>query len=412
MIFANDMRLTQRKVFRPISILFLSILFISLAGCAVQNLQKEPFHEQPIVEILPQKEKTCRFSSLEQALTHHQAIADEGGWPQVPDGTTMRQGEHNSRVFFLSLRLAASCDLDELATRPDVFDETLLKAVQRFQARHGLTADGAVGKATLRELNISVKERIRQITANIECCKSVKTTQESRRIVVNIADFSLTLFENNEPLLTMPVIVGKKERQTPVCKGKISSVVINPKWNVPHIIATEDILPKIKKDPEYLGKSNIRVLRGWQSDEDIDPATIDWNSLSVENFPYRLSQTSGPDNSLGRLKFLFFNPYDIYLHDTPSKYLFHKDSRAFSSGCIRLAKPKELALYLLKGTSIDSLDALNAAIANGKTKQIPIPSPIPIHIVYITSWIDNGGNIQFRPNIYNRDPALSYISKD
>jgi murein L,D-transpeptidase YcbB/YkuD len=344
--------------------------------------------------------------ALDKAISRYRDIEARGGWPQMPLGPTLRMGDSDERILYLRQRLTASGDLAEPANQPDVFDEELMKSVQNFQARHGLPTDGVVGIGTVKELNIPVGERIGQLAASIERCKSLTPFPERRHIVVNIADFSLKLFEDGKLRLTMPVIVGKTDRQTPICHGRISSLVINPRWMVPRLIATTDLLPKIKKDPEYLKKNHIRVLRGSDSDEEIDPGTIDWKSLSPDHFPYRLCQYPGSVNSLGRLKFIFSNPYDVYLHDTPSKNLFQRVPRTFSSGCIRLARARELAVYLMQGTSLASKEALTSAISHEETKRLAIPSPIPIHIIYMTAWVDSEGIIQFRPNIYSRAPAM------
>jgi murein L,D-transpeptidase YcbB/YkuD len=278
--------------------------------------------------------------------------------------------------------------------------------VQKFQTRHGLTADGLIGIKTLRKLNVPIDERIQQLAASLEHCQSLPPIPDRDYIVVNIADFTLKLFDDGKLLLFMLVIVGKTYRQTPTFNGHISSLVLNPSWTIAHSIATEDILPKIKNNPRYLKQLQIRVLRDAKVNREIDPDTVNWAHLSTERFPYRLRQDPGPANALGRMKFLFPNPYDVYLHDTPAQELFQKDARTFSSGCIRLAKPLELAVYLLQGTPLGSIEALTAAISSKKTQSLAIPSPIAIYIVYVTAWVDPEGIIQFRPNIYNRDPAL------
>jgi len=348
----------------------------------------------------------CVLPALEKALAQYRQLAAKGGWPQVPAGPTLHEGDRNERIPLLKKRLIASEDLAAAADQGDHFDRVLKEAVQRFQTRHGLTADGVVGAKALGELNVPIDERIRQLTASLERCQPLPSVMERRYILVNIADFTLKLFEDGKLRLTMPVIVGKTYRQTPVFNGRIASLVLNPTWEVPHSIATKDILPKIKKDPGYLGQTHLRVFQDWKGDSEIAPASINWARISPTHFPYRLRQDPGPANALGRVKFLFPNPYDVYLHDTPARELFHKDSRTFSSGCIRIGKPLDLASYLLQGTSLNSMDALTAAISKEKTQSLRIPSPISVHIVYMTAWVDNEGIIQFRPDIYNRNPAL------
>lgn len=348
----------------------------------------------------------CLQPALEKSLAQYRQLAAQGGWPQVPLGPTLREGDQNERIPILKKRLVASGDLAAWASQGDFFDEFLDEAVLRFQTRHGLTVDGLVGPKTLRELNVPISERILQLGASLERCQPLPPLLERRHILVNIADFTLKLYEDGKLVLAMPVIVGRAYRQTPVFNGRISSLILNPSWNVPHSIATKDLLPKIKKDPDYLRQMHLRVTRDWTLNTEIDPATIKWARLSRAYFPYRLRQDPGPDNALGRVKFPFPNPYDVYLHDTPARELFDKDARTFSSGCIRLAKPLELAVYLLQGTPLGSMEALIEEIANEEPQQkVIIPSPIAVHIVYLTAWVDPDGTVQFRPDVYKRNPV-------
>ncbi|MBU4153594.1 MAG: L,D-transpeptidase family protein [Proteobacteria bacterium] len=343
---------------------------------------------------------------MNSSITQLQELATHGGWPQVPGGPTLREGATDKRISILKKRLIASSDITPPARQDEYFDRTIREAVQKFQRRHGLKVDGLVGASTLKELNVPLDERIRQLSANLQRCQTLPQILERRHILINIADFSLKLFEDKKLMLTMPVIVGKTSRQTPVFNGSLSVLVVNPSWKVPHIIATEDLLPKIKKDLGYLDRMQFRVFKDWTSTEAINHTTIDWANLSPERLAYRFIQDPGPSNVLGRIKFLLPNPHDVYLHDTPARELFQKDSRTFSSGCIRLEAPLELALYLLKGTSLDSLDSLNTVISSKKTRRIMIPSPIPVHVVYMTAWVDHEGTIQFRPDVYNLNPPL------
>lgn len=380
-------------------------LFSSLF-CGLLALATLPVCAAAAVEP-PATGELCWLSRLEGALAHYRLLAAQGGWPPVPAGPVLREGVRDERIPLLRERLVASADLAASAGgREAAFDGTLKEAVQRFQRRHGLAADGQVGAKTLRALNVPVSERIRQLTASLERCQALPPLLERRHVVVNIADFSLKLYEEGRLRLQMPVIVGRPYRQTPVFHSRISSLVLNPSWNVPKSITTRDLLPKVKKNPEYLRQMGFRILRDWKGGAEIDPATIDWASLVPARFPYRLRQDPGPANALGRLKFFFPNPYDVYLHDTPSQELFQQDARAFSSGCIRIGRPLELAAYLLQGTALGTSDALEAAISRGGTRTLGVPRPIAISVVYMTAWVDPEGILHFRPDIYNRDPAL------
>jgi len=374
--------------------------------CCVLAIALLPVPASAAPEAPPTRGELCLLPALESALAHYRHLAAQGGWPQVPVGPALHEDDVDARIPLLRERLVASSDLPASASQGDFFDGPLKEAVQRFQARHGLAADGVVGAKTLGELNVPLNERIQQLAASLERCQPLPPLLEQRHILVNIADFTLKLYEDGKLRLSMPVIVGRTYRQTPVFNGRISSLVLNPSWEVPHSIATKDLLPKIQKNPDYLKQSGFRVFRGWKPGEEIDPAGIAWANLSPAHFPYRLRQEPGPDNALGRVKFPFPNPYNVYLHDTPARALFQQDSRTFSSGCIRLARPLDLAVYLLQGTPLGSMEALTAALTREKTQSVAIPSPIAIHIVYMTAWVDREGIVQFRRDIYNRDPAL------
>ncbi|MGV1100395.1 L,D-transpeptidase family protein [Thiovibrio sp. JS02] len=356
-------------------------------------------------EELPAAGDLCILPALQDALAHHRKLAETGGWPAVPPGSALREGMRDERIPLLRSRLAASADLAPDAPTADaLFDSVLAEAVRRFQKRHGLHDDGVVGVKTLAALNVPISERLRQLTVNLQRCQPLPERLAQRHLLVNIADFTLTLYENGNPILDMPVIVGRTYRQTPVFNGVISSLVLNPAWEVPHSIAIKDILPKARKNPAYLPQHNFQIFQGWdRKAPEIDPATIDWSRLGPGNFPYRLRQRPGPDNALGRLKFLFPNKYDVYLHDTPARELFRKEARTFSSGCIRVADPLALAVALLRDSPLAGPEALNEALATGKTRQISLPHPIDVHIVYMTAWVDRGGILQFRSDIYHRD---------
>lgn len=345
------------------------------------------------------------YLALRRALSRYRAYAAGGGWPTVPAGPALRPGDRGARVEDLRRRLAASGELPGADDGDgDYFGNALEQAVKHFQRRTGLLVDGIVGRETRASLNVSADDRVRQILANMERWRWLPRHWGTRYIRVNIAGFHLRVIDGGKSVLSMRVIVGRRYRQTPVFAGRMTYLVFNPYWEVPRKLAVQDILPLERKDPEYLERMGIDVLQGWGAKERIvDPATVDWDALSSRHFPYRFRQRPGPLNALGRIKFMFPNPFDVYLHDTPARALFGQPRRAFSSGCIRVAAPLKLADYLLGDDSGWTPAAIRAAIDSGGNRAVPLPRPIPIYILYWTAWVDGKGVTQFRDDLYGRD---------
>ena len=275
--------------------------------------------------------------------------------------------------------------------------------------QNGLEADGILGPQTLRALNISAEQRVRQIVVNMERWRWLPRNLGDRYILVNIAGFNLDVVEGEAPVLSMRVVVGKTYRKTPVFSDNITYLVINPYWGVPDSIARKDILPKLKKESNFLRDLKIRVYDGLGGNsKEIDPNTIDWNVVSAAELSYRFKQDPGPQNALGKIKFMFPNRFNVYLHDTPSKELFGKARRDFSSGCIRVEKPDELVEYLLRNHPDWSPEKIRSTLANSHltTQTIKLSEPMNIHILYWTVWVAKDDRIYFSPDIYDRDTAL------
>ncbi len=348
------------------------------------------------------------YARLKQALARYRDMAAKGHWLTVPDGPKMQKGDRDERVVALRKRLMASGDLDQPPdSNTDLFDDTLGVALRRFQHRHGLDVDGIVGPATLSALNVPAEERIRQIEINMERWRWLPQNLGQRHVLVNIANFELDVIENGVPVMTMRVVVGRDYRRTPVFSDKMTYLVLSPYWHVPPKLAIQDKLPLIRKDSDYLAKENIRVFQGWGAEtKEVDPASVDWSKVTGKNFGYRLRQEPGPKNALGRVKFMFPNKFDVYLHDTPSRELFAKTVRTFSSGCIRIEKPIELAEYLLAGDPKWTRAAILAAIDKRVEQTVRLAEPMPIHLLYWTAWADEDGSIRFRNDIYGRDRLL------
>ncbi|MDY6861581.1 MAG: L,D-transpeptidase family protein [Thermodesulfobacteriota bacterium] len=361
--------------------------------------------EENLKGLLPSQEG---YAMLRNALLHYREIALKGCWSSIPDGTKLKKGDRGTRVIALKASLIATGDLDKnLNISDDIFDGELEQAVKKFQKRHNLYVDGVVGPFTLSALNIPVDERIRQIELNMERWRWLPQDLGQRYILVNIANFELDVVENGRPVITMSVIVGTQYRRTPVFSDKMSYLVLNPYWHIPTSIAIKDKLILIRKDPAFLAKGNIKILQGWGTEtKEIDPDTIDWSGITAKNFNYRLRQDPGHLNPLGRVKFMFPNKFDVYLHDTPFKELFTKTKRTFSSGCIRVEKPIDLAEYVLKPSPDWTRLNILTAMDNGTEQTIGLPEKIPVHILYWTAWSDKDGSVQFRNDIYGRDRLL------
>jgi murein L,D-transpeptidase YcbB/YkuD len=356
-------------------------------------------------DLLPESDS---YYGLRKALATYREIVARGGWPLVPEGGRLEKGATGERVDVLGRRLEAEGDLDTGRPEGGAFDDALEDAVKRFQRRHGLEIDGVVGPKTLAALNITAKERLRQIEVNMERWRWLPRDLGDRYIQVNIAGFDLTVFEAGQPIMNMRAITGRDYRRTPVFSDLMTYLVINPYWEVPWNIAVKDKLPLIRQDPGYLADQGIRVFSGWGAEAvEIDPSTIDWSKVTQSGFVWRLRQDPGAKNALGRLKFMFPNKFNVYLHDTPSRELFELPVRAFSSGCIRIEYPIDLAEYLLRGNPQWTRPAILAAIDKGVEQTVRLPEPIPVYILYCTAWVDENGKVSFRNDIYGRDEAVA-----
>ncbi len=293
-----------------------------------------------------------------------------------------------------------------------MFDDALEKAVIMFQKLHGLKTDGIMGHMTLKALSVPAETRARQIEINMERMRWISRNPGQRYIKVNIADFTLDVVEKDHPVLSMKVVVGEPFWHTPVFSAKMTHLVLNPSWNVPRSIAIAEIIPKIQKNMNYLKKENMKVIKGWEDKAgEIDPETVDWEAMNADTFNYRLRQEPGPLNPLSQIKFMFPNQFGVYLHDTPSKGLFERNIRSFSHGCIRLEKPLELAEYVLKKDPKWTRDKIVSEIKEVKEKEVGLPEPIYVHILYLTAWVDENSLLNFRDDIYGRDKKLGEALK-
>ena len=348
------------------------------------------------------------YRRLREALARYREVAATGGWPVIPDVSTLRLGERTSVVAALRDRLRLEDDLALAETQDaELFDEPVEQAVKKFQRRHGLTADGVVSAATRAELNVPVERRVEQLELNLERWRWLPKDLGRRHIIVNIAAFELEVMDGDSLVMSMRVVVGRPFDRTPVLSDTMRYLVLNPYWHVPSNIARTELLPKLKRDPSYLARYKLRVFPNSRLDaQEVAPSTVDWSTITTAHFPYRLRQDPGPLNALGRIKFMFLNKYHVYLHDTPARPLFEETQRDFSHGCIRIQHPIELAVYLLRNNPRWDRDSLLAALDNAEDRSVPLREPMPIHLLYWTAWADADGTIQFRRDIHDRDATL------
>ena len=346
------------------------------------------------------------YRALVQGLAHYQALAMLGDWPKVAGGPTLRPGARSARVPALRERLLVEPEsgLDEATRRSSHYDPALVEAVKRFQAGHGLEPDGVIGAQTLLALNTSPARRVEQIRANLERLRWVAADLRGDRLLVDIVGYHADLVLDGQPVWESKVIVGKPARKTPSLRDSVVNLVFNPKWVVPPTILREDVIPRAARNPGYLASQRLRVVD--RSGQSVDPSTIDWGSARQSGFPYRVVQQSGADGSLGRIKFALSNPYAIYLHDTNARSLFGRAERALSSGCVRVAKPAELARILLDDPVSWSAEALEAALASGRTRTVGVGRDVTVLLHYSTAGLDEHGRLQLRNDIYDYDRAI------
>ncbi|MEQ8826014.1 MAG: L,D-transpeptidase family protein [Filomicrobium sp.] len=345
------------------------------------------------------------YKALRAALAEYLALEEAGGWPSVGGFSLLKPGETNEAVAALRQRLAVTDGASPAVEAGNelVYDEALVAAVKRFQTRHGLDADGVVGKKTFFQLNIPVDARIRQIVLSMERLRWMPEDLGAHYIKVNIAAYELKHVENGQLRDVMRVVVGKPYHQTPVFSEAMTYVEINPYWNVPRSIAVNEELPKLKKAP------GARAAKGFEAvvnDKPVPVTAINWAPYSKNNFPFRLRQKPGTNNALGRVKFMFPNRFNVYMHDTPARSLFSRTGRAFSHGCIRLARPIDMTEQVLAQVPGWTPQRIDEVLAGKERTVVSLKRPINVHLTYSTAWRDLDGDVQFRADIYRRDAKL------
>ena len=357
-----------------------------------------------LVELTPDNQQ---YRALRKALGDYRARAAGGGWPTVP-AIKLKPGARSTAVALVAKRLAASGDFD--GSVPDggamAYTGELVEAVKRFQRRHGLADDGVIGPALVAQMNVPVEARLAQIQLNLERWRWLPRELGERYILVNIPEYRLEVWEDDNVPLSMRTVVGKQDTPTPIFSDEMTHVVFSPYWNVPPDIVAGETLPSVMSDPGFLERQNMEVLDA--SGKPVDPSSIDLS----EPDKYRFRQRPGAENSLGFVKFMFPNQFNVYLHDTPADSLFARASRSYSHGCVRLEQPLALAQYVLADQPEWTKEKIEEAMHAGEERHVKLKKAIPVYLGYWTARVSADGILQFRPDIYGVDARQTSLLRD
>ena len=328
------------------------------------------------------------YRKLKEQLQKYTDIARKGGWrPVAASGKKpIKEDASSPDVAIVKHHLYLTGDLAVVDTT-DHFNDTLAAALKNYQERHGLQTTGTLNAETIKELNVPINERLKQLVVNLERMRWMPSQPEGRLFLVNIPEFVLHALENNKKVFDMKIVVGKEGHNTMMFTKTLNQVVFSPYWNVPPSIVKDEILPEIEKDPNYLAKQEMEII----GEEDGIP---------------EIRQLPGDKNALGKVKFLFPNSYNIYFHDTPAKSLFEKNKRAYSHGCIRLSEPEKMAQYLLQNDPAWDAEKIAEAMHAGKERYVKVKDPVEVFITYYTAWVDESGRLNFREDIYSHDEKI------
>ena len=386
----------------------------NLAEFVRARLVTSPAVKSAIDEVEPQY---YGYRRMLTALEQYLILEKEGDGPALPvlpkSVKSIKPGTEWEGVPQLAQRLRQLGDLSAdaaLPAGPELYDGALVDAVQRFQMRHGLAADGAIGVRTVKELNTPLSQRVLQIQLTLERWRWLPHDLPSRLIVINIPEFRLRGYEDRRATITMPVIVGQhfRNRQTPVFQDEMEYLIFHPYWNVPVSIARNELIPAIRKDPGYLQKHHMEIVN--QRGEPLaGQALNDEVARQLRSGKLGFRQTPGPWNALGQIKFVFPNQYDVYLHGTPEKHLFERSRRDFSHGCIRVKDPPALAAWVLRDDPAWNSERIQKALESDKTIQVNLPAPITVLVLYATVFVDEDGEVHFFDDIYGHDKTLKRV---
>ena len=349
-----------------------------------------------------------QYRALRKAMSDHRAQAAAGGWPKVPQ-VKLKPGGRSPAVPLIAKRLSASGDFDGRVPEKGGAVEyagELLEAVKRFQRRHGLADDGVIGPAVVAEMNVPVETRLAQIQLNLERWRWLPRDLGERYILVNIPEYRLEVWDGDKVPLSMRTVVGKQDTPTPIFNDEMTHVVLSPYWNVPPDIVEGETLPSVMRDPGFLDRQNMEVLDA--SGKPVDPGSIDLSDPTK----YRFRQRPGAENSLGFVKFMFPNQFNVYLHDTPADSLFARASRSYSHGCVRLEQPLALAQYVLADQPEWTKEKIEEAMHSGEERHVKLKRAIPVYLGYWTARVSADGILQLRKDIYGVDARQRSLLRD
>lgn len=348
--------------------------------------------------------RTPRYERLRIAFEGYRALGSRGGWDAIPEGEVLKPGMEDARVPALRKRLATSGDyIGNIENPSTAYEGDIVDAVMYFQKRHGLEIDGVIGPNTLREINVPIEERIAMMEYNLERRRWMQNDYGNFYVFANLADQVLKVVDNEKTIHAELIQVGLPYHRTPVFTDEMEYIEINPYWNVPRSIAINELLPKLRRNASALNSQNFEVLAGGNV---VSTHAVAWNNYSKGHFPVRLRQKPGKGNALGRIKFMFPNSFSVYIHDTPSKSKFDRASRFFSHGCLRLRDPLKMAEVIL-GRQGWSRQKIDAVVASRKRTVVRLEQKIPVHIAYMTAWVNKDGSIHFRRDVYGRDKIVA-----
>lgn len=380
---------TYKPEFNPVSLLESAVMGGSLEGMFEKAMPKE-YH----------------YAALKTALLRYLEIEKQGAWQHLPLKGSLKVGKSYSVVPLLREHLRITGDYKSCgASEGEVYDKCLKKAIIHFQKRHGLVTKGMIDRETIKALNVPIELRIKQMRLNLDRIKWLHERQSKRHIMINIPAFTLFFEEDGKLRQQMRVITGKKKNPTPIFSNTVKTIVLNPHWNVPKSIIQKEMIPKLIKNPNAMARQGIEIRQGWGKDALlVSGSSVDWTQYRYsKTMPYHFAQVPGYKNALGKVKFLFPNQFSVYMHDTPNKNLFKRSSRAFSHGCIRLHKPRELLKTFSTFNETVDFDKAQHRLKGKKKAYLSLTNQVPVDVIYLTAYVDYEGVLQFRNDVYGYD---------